>query len=217
MTTSFNDFCSSQTALHRGSFYMNLMRGTPLQSQLNDLLNNLEVTYLDQVREQLCSGITATPHQSSFLAGNIDDDAKFKDTQAMAAKINLPWDKWVKLYAKCHHCRDNGDIRPQCPDYIKKVRLGEIKRSTGSNRPSPCSPPSAHSSNCSSPLRCNNFLKDPKAKAFLSAFQALFADNKVREEENNNKNHDVKDDDKSDDDTNNDLHNFLLMVGSLKE
>jgi hypothetical protein len=92
-TTSFNDFRSSQIALRRGSFYMNLMRGTSLQSQLNDLLNDLKVTYLDLVGGQLWSGVTATPHTSSFLAGNFDDDAKFKDTQAMAAKINLPWDE----------------------------------------------------------------------------------------------------------------------------
>ncbi len=125
---------------------MNLMQGTPLQTQLNDLLNNLEVTYLDLVGGQLWSGVIKTPHQSSFLAGNVDDDAKFKDTQAMAEKINLPWDKWVKLYAKCHHCRDKGRICPQCPDYIKNVMLGEIKRSNGSNHPSPCSLPSARSS-----------------------------------------------------------------------
>jgi hypothetical protein len=193
---------------------MNLMQGTPLQTQLSDLLNNLKVTYLDLVGGQLWSGVIATPHKSSFLAGNVDDDAKFKDTQAMAAKINVPWDKWVKLYAKCHHCIDKGHIRSQCPDYIKKVRLGEIKCLNGSNHPSPCSSPSARSSNHSTPLRCNNFLKDSKAKAFLSAFQALFTDNKVNEDDNNNKNHDIKDDDKPNDDTNNDLHNscrWLLL------
>jgi hypothetical protein len=59
---------------------MNLMRGTPLQTQLNDLLNDLEVIYLDLVEGQLWSGIIATPHQSFFLAGNVGDDAKFKDT-----------------------------------------------------------------------------------------------------------------------------------------
>jgi hypothetical protein len=151
------------------------------------------------------------------LAGNFDDDAEFKDTQAMAAKINLPWDKLVKLYAKCHHCGDKGHIHTQCPDYIKKVRLGKIKHSIRSNCPSSCSLPSACSSNCSTPLRHNNFLKDSKAKAFLSAFQALFADDKVNEDNNNNKNHDVKDNDEPDDDTSDVLHNFLLMVGSLKE
>jgi hypothetical protein len=58
---------------------MHLMWGTPLQSQLNDLLNNLEVTYLDLVGGQLWSGITTTPHQSSFLVDSIDDDTKIKD------------------------------------------------------------------------------------------------------------------------------------------
>jgi hypothetical protein len=135
----------------------------------------------------------------------------------MAAKINLPWDKWVKLYAKCHHCRDKWDIRPQCPDYIKNVRSSKIKCSNGSNCPNPCSPPSARSSNCSTPLRCNNSLKDPNSKAFLSAFQALFAYNKVIEKDNNNKNHDVKDDDEPNHDTTDDLHNFLSMVDSSKE
>jgi hypothetical protein len=111
------------------------------------------------------------------LAGNVDDDNKIKDTQAMAAKINLPWDKLVKIYAMCHHCGDKGHIHPQCPDYIKKVNSGKIKHSNGSNHPSPCGLPSARPSNCSTPLGRNNFLKDPKAKTFLSAFQALFADN----------------------------------------
>ncbi len=120
----------------------------------------------------------------------------------------------MKLYDKCNHCRDQGHIHPQCPDYIKKAMSGKIKCSNGSDRPSPRGLPSARSSNCSSPLRCNNFLKDPTAKAFLSAFQALFADNEVNEEDNNNKNLDVKDDDEPDDDTKDDLHNFMSMVGS---
>jgi hypothetical protein len=60
------------------------------------------------------------PQQSSFLAGNIDDENKIKDAQAMAAKINLPSDKWMKLYAKCHHCGEKGHICPQCPDYSRK-------------------------------------------------------------------------------------------------
>jgi hypothetical protein len=194
LMTSFNNFCSSQIAVCQSSFYMNLMRGTSLQTQLNDLLNDVKVTYLDLVGGQLWSGVIATPHQSSFLGGNVDNDTKFKDMQTMAAKINLPWDKWVKLYAKCHHCGNQGHICPQYPDYTKKVRLGAIKRSNGSNRPRPCSLPSAHSSNCPTPLRCNNFLKDPKARAFLSAFQALVADDEVNEDNDNNKNHDIKDD-----------------------
>jgi hypothetical protein len=155
---------------------MNLMRGTPLQSQLIDLLNDLEVTYLNLVGGKLWSDITATPKQSSFLACNVDDENEIKEAQAMAAKINPPWDEWVKLYTKWHHCVKEGHNYPQCSDYIKKVKLGKIKHSNGSNCLSPCGPPPARPSNHAPPLRCNNFLKAPKAKAFLSAFQALYGD-----------------------------------------
>jgi hypothetical protein len=60
---------------------MNLMQGTPLQSQFNNLLNNLKVTYLNLFGGKLWSGITATPQQSSFL-----DENEIKDAQAMVAK-----------------------------------------------------------------------------------------------------------------------------------
>jgi hypothetical protein len=65
-------------------------------------------------------------------------------------------------------------------------------------------------------------LTDPKAKAFLSAFQALFQALFASEEASNNNN------DKEDKDSprlvdcdvnedNNNLHGFLSMVGSLKD
>ncbi len=179
-----------QNKLHAEQY--SLFPGTPLQSQLKDLLNDLKVTYLDLVVEKLWSGVTATPRQSSFLAGNVNDENKIKEALAMAAKINLPWDEWVKLYAKCHHCGKKGHICPQCPDYIKKVKLGKIKRSNESNHPSPPSPPPAHPSNCTPPLRRNNFLTDPKAKAFLSAFQALLAEDEENEDNSGAKDHDAK-------------------------
>ncbi len=48
-TSSFNKFCTSQIALHCGSFYDKLMSNNSLQTQLNDVLNDLESTYLDLV------------------------------------------------------------------------------------------------------------------------------------------------------------------------
>jgi hypothetical protein len=161
LTTSFNYFCSSQIALHQGSFYMNLMWGTPLQTQLNDLFNDLEVTYLDLVGEQLWSGVMATPHQSSFLAGNVDDDTEFKDTQAMAAKINLPWDEWLKLYVKCHHCRDKGHICPQCPDYIKKSQVGQDQALKWKQSPKPLQPTFCMFFQLLHPLALQQFLEGP--------------------------------------------------------
>ncbi len=103
-TKSFNDFCSSQIALRRGSFYADIMRGTSLQSQLNNLLNDIEVTYLDLVGGNSWLGIAAAPTQSSFTAKVQQDEEDEHEARALAAKSNLPWDEWVKLHAKRHHC-----------------------------------------------------------------------------------------------------------------
>jgi hypothetical protein len=67
-TKLFNNFCSSQIALRRGSFYADIMQGTSLQSQLNNLLNDIKVTYLDLVGGNSWLGIAAAPTQSSFTA-----------------------------------------------------------------------------------------------------------------------------------------------------
>jgi hypothetical protein len=132
-TQAFNDFCSSQIALRRGSFYMDLMCGSSLLSQLNNLLSDLEVTYLDLVGGNKWDGITATPSTSSFF-NEIVDAADEDTARALAAKSNIPWEEWVKKFAKCHHCGKQGHIRPNCPDYLQKVASGEITRVSG-NRP----------------------------------------------------------------------------------
>jgi hypothetical protein len=77
----------------------------------------------------------------------------------------------VKKYAKCHHCGEQGHIHANCAFYIDKIKSGKIKR--GGTCPSPCGPPKA----CppGRPAQQRDFMKDPKAKAFFSAFQALFA------------------------------------------
>ena len=102
-TQAFNDFCSSQIALRRGSFYMDLMCGSSLLSQLNNLLSDLEVTYLDLVGGNKWDGITATPSTSSFF-NEIVDAADEDTARALASKSNIPWEEWVKKFAKCHHC-----------------------------------------------------------------------------------------------------------------
>ena len=48
-TSSFNKFCTSQTALCCGSLYDKLIRNNSLQTQLNNVLNDPELTYLDLV------------------------------------------------------------------------------------------------------------------------------------------------------------------------
>jgi hypothetical protein len=52
-TSSFNEFCTSQIALCCGSSYDKLMSNNSLQTQLNNVLNDLESTYLDLVGGKL--------------------------------------------------------------------------------------------------------------------------------------------------------------------
>ena len=104
---------------------MDLMCETSLLSQLNNLLHDLEVTYLDLVGGIKWDGIIAKPSTSSFF--NEVDNADDEDTaRALAAKSNIPWEKWVKKFAQCNHCGKQGHICPNCPDYLKKVASGEI-------------------------------------------------------------------------------------------
>jgi hypothetical protein len=71
-TSSFNEFCTSQIALRRGSFYDKLMSYNSLQTQLNDVLNDLKSTYLDLVGGKLWAGVNASPTKSSFVAGSTE-------------------------------------------------------------------------------------------------------------------------------------------------
>jgi hypothetical protein len=190
---------------------MDLIRGTSLLSQLNNLLHNLEVTYLNLAGSNKWDGIIAKPSTSSFF--NEVDDTNDKETaRVLAAKSNIPWEEWVKKLAKCHHCGKQGHICPNCPNYLKKVASGELKWDTG-NRPR--HPQGRYPwGNSNHPL-CppdKNFLKNLKAKAFLSAFQALFYDDSGNNEDANEVAQDNEDDRKDDE---NDLQSFLSMVGSF--
>jgi hypothetical protein len=126
----------------------------------------------------------------------------------MVAMENLLWDERVKKYAKCHHCGEQGHIRPNCSIYLDKIKSSKIKR--GKTCPIPCGPPKARPLGC--PVQQRDFMKDPKAKAFFLAFQAFFTtdegvdnDNDTLAKANNAAhNQDAEDDD---------LHGFLSMVG----
>jgi hypothetical protein len=70
-TKSFNKFCASQIALRHGSFYRTLMKNTSLQNQLNDVLKDLETSYLDLVGGKLWAGINSSPQGSAFIQGQV--------------------------------------------------------------------------------------------------------------------------------------------------
>jgi hypothetical protein len=172
----------------------------------------------------LWAGINSSPQGSAFIAGS-GYNYEVEHAQAMAAMKNMPWEEWVKLYAKYHHCGEKGHIRPDCPKYLQKIKPGKIIHGPKHQRPGPCgSPlsrppgrglPSSHPPGRAAP-RCD-FMKEPKAKAFLLAFQALFMndenDNEEEYESNENQDGDADNNQEADDD----VRTFLSLAGSLKE
>ncbi len=236
-TVSFNEVCMSQLALLCGSISQKLFKDTFLHTQLIDVLNDLESVYLDLVSGKLWAGVNATPQASSFKAALANgDDANIvvlatvkhmpvdlKVCMLMAVKT-LPWEEWVKLYATCHHCREKGHIRPMCPKYLAAIQSGEINPKHPHNfhnmrkKPPVCQLPGKIGNHKQPPQN----LKDPIAKAFLSAFQALFQALFANQEASNDNNDEEDKDfprlDKCNvNDDDNDLHGFLSMVGSLKD
>jgi hypothetical protein len=101
----------------------------------------------------------------SFVAGYTDDD-QIDQAKTMAVTKNCPHDKQIKLYAKCHYCGEKGHIRPHCPKYMKRIKSGKIEI-LAKQHPGLCGPPVACPPGQPAPWR--DFMKDPKAKAFVSS------------------------------------------------
>ena len=149
-------------------------------------------------------------HNSSF---NIT-----KGHNAKTPRDGLPWDEWVQKYAKCTHCGKIGHIRPQCPLYLDAIASGALKHSESKPKGGNWRAPKKGGPN--TPPH-HNFLKNPKATAFLLAFKSFMNDSDDSDEDNDgNKEESAVNDDGDnvdEDDDDEDLHGFLSMIGSLKD
>ena len=214
-TKSFTEFCASQIALRRSSLAQDIVRNTLLYSQLVSVLTNLENSYLELIGGNLWAGVGhpgLDQHGSSFVVT--------KENKAKALRDGMPWEEWVRKYAKCNHCGKIGHIRPDCPLYLEAIASGAIKKPEykpkGGNRRTP-KKGSPKTGSPNTPRR--NFLKDPKARAFLSAFQSFMCESDDSDDGDvNNEDNAVKDDDENvQEEDAEDLHGFLSMIGSLKD
>jgi hypothetical protein len=104
--------------------------------------------------------------------------------------------------------------------YLKAIASGAIKKPEykpkgGDQRTPKKGSPKTGSPN--TPRR--NFLKDPKARAFLSAFQSFMCESDDSDDGDvNNEDNAVEDDDENvQEEDAEDLHGFLSMIGSLKD
>ncbi len=205
-TKSFNDVCSSQVAMRQTSFYKEILKSSSLHKQLVDVLNDLRNAYLELIGGKKWEGVGhpgQTQHNSVFKG----------ESSPKTLHGGMPWNEWVKKYAKCDHCREMGHIRPTCKKYLAQIESGEIKHpEKGTSRD--------HLRKGRGGPRKKNYLQDPKARAFLSAFTALFSNDTDDDDEGTNGNEKEDQADKTHEElgNNKDIASFLLMVGgSLKD
>jgi hypothetical protein len=120
-TKSFNDVCSSQVAMKRTSFYKEILKSSSLHKQLVDVLNDLENAYLELIGGKKWEEVGhpgQTQHNSVFKG----------ESSPKTLRGGMPWNEWVKKYAKCDHCGGMGHICPTCKKYLAQIESGEIKR-----------------------------------------------------------------------------------------
>jgi hypothetical protein len=103
------------------------MKATSLYFQLVNLLTDPENAYPELIGANLWEGVShpGMTQGASFKAVTSEPP---NEQQAMAAVNNLPWDEWIKKYAKCAHCGEIGLIHPKCHKYPAQVESVEIKR-----------------------------------------------------------------------------------------
>jgi hypothetical protein len=164
----------------------------------------------------------------SFLTSHDNEKA-----HALAAKLQIPWDEWVKIHGVCHHCHERGHIHPKCPKYLADIASGKIKQNDvrDNTRFGSCSLADGGKQRFNdkfkhTPLadggkqRFNDKSKNasPKFKTLLAAFQAWSTD-----DDNNGQNEDhnhvemSKEDIVDKDLDNKEAFGFFLALTLLKE
>ena len=210
-TKAFNEVCSSQIAMRRATFYKDALKNISLQTQLVDVLNDLENTYLELVGGKQWHGIghAGMNQGSSFLTSKDEDDAR-----ALAAKLRIPWDEWVKIHGVCHYCGEKGHIRPKCPKYLADIASGKIKRNdirdntrAGSRTPGNGGKQRFNEKNKNS----------QKFKTLMAAFQAWSTDDNDDDKNENEEQVEAPQENDADKDDDEEAFGFFSALASLKE
>jgi hypothetical protein len=208
---AFNEVCSSQIAMRRATFYKDALKNISLQTQLVDVLNDLENTYLELVGGKQWHGVGhAGMNQGlSFLTSKDEDDAR-----ALAAKLRIPWDEWVKIHGVCHYCGEKGHIRPKCPKYLADIASGKIKRNdirdntrAGSRTPGNGGKQRFNEKNKNS----------QKFKTLMAAFQAWSTDDNDDDKNENEEQVEAPQENDADKDDDEEAFGFFSALASLKE
>ena len=169
-TKAFNEVCSSQIAMRRATFYKDVLKNMSLQTQLVDVLNNLENTYLELIGGKQWHGIG----HAGMIQGSTFVAKDEENWRALAAKLRIPWGEWVKIHGVCHHCGEKGHIRPKCPKYLNDIASDKIKRNDiRDNTRAGSLPQGNFSGNRDEKQKLNEkYRNSQKFKTLMAAFQA---------------------------------------------
>jgi hypothetical protein len=117
-------------------------------------------------------GHTGLLQGSLFKISTEDPEQEMLNARAYAALKRIPFDKWCKNYATCHHCGKKGHICPDCELFKADIAAGKIKLRSGQTRDNRARHHGVREENAGrKPPFCKNFSKDPKVKALVSALQ----------------------------------------------
>jgi hypothetical protein len=143
-------------------------------NQLIEALNDLENKYQELIggKKWAGAGHTGLLQGSLFKVSTEDPEQEIQDPHAYATIKKIPFEEWCKKYAICHHCRKKGHICPDCKKFRADVATGKIKLN---HQPRDNLQQDVQEDYGRKPPLHENFNKDPKAKALVSAFSAFFA------------------------------------------
>jgi hypothetical protein len=136
------------------------------------------------------------------------------DARALAAKLRIPWDEWVKIHGVCHYCGEKGHIRPKCPKYLADIASGKIKRNdirdntrAGSRTPGNGGKQRFNKKNKNS----------QKFKTLMAAFQAWSTNDNDDDKNENEEQVEAPQENDADKDDDEEAFGFFSALASLKE
>ena len=141
-TPAFQHLCHTQVAMMSSSLIRNAIRSDPLYTQLDNIMHDLEVRFMELRSGQNWLGIGhGTTNTSVFTARHDDssdsdededvshttgDNTQYQCYKASFGSKALPFEEWVRDKT-CRHCGEKGHIQgEQCPTYVRDVFAGRV-------------------------------------------------------------------------------------------
>lgn len=140
-TPAFKHLCNTQVAMMSSSLIRNAIRNEPLYDQLDQVMHDLEIRFMELRSGQNWLGVGhGSTTTSAFVTTNNDSSSESEDSRENTTDIHqyrtykaslgskaLPFDEWVRDKT-CHHCGEKGHIQgEQCPTYFRDVFAGRIQ------------------------------------------------------------------------------------------